>query len=146
MKTALICTNPEIILGVSGETIVKNLLFSFQGRINRAKFWLINIAVTIVYSAIAGVLVGGAAMSADPAEALASMGMIGGIVSLVLFIATVWIGLALAVKRWHDRGKSGWWILIAFVPVIGGLWYLIECGFLKGTTGANTYGADPLAA
>jgi uncharacterized membrane protein YhaH (DUF805 family) len=47
---------------------------------------------------------------------------------------------------WHDRNKSGWWVLIAFVPVIGGLWYLIECGFLPGTTGANNYGADPLTA
>jgi uncharacterized membrane protein YhaH (DUF805 family) len=50
------------------------------------------------------------------------------------------------VKRYHDRNKSGWWILIVFVPVIGGLWYFIECGFLRGTPGPNTYGPDPLAA
>jgi hypothetical protein len=31
-----------------------------------------------------------------------------------------------------------------FVPVIGGLWYLVECGFLKGTTGPHNYGPDPL--
>jgi uncharacterized membrane protein YhaH (DUF805 family) len=37
-------------------------------------------------------------------------------------------------------------VLIALVPVIGGLWYLIECGFLKGTTGPNNYGPDPLSA
>ena len=125
---------------------MKNLLFSFQGRINRAKFWLVNIAVIIVYGVVMGFLCGGAAMSSDPAEALASVGIVAGIVALVLFIAMFWISLALAVKRWHDRNKSGWWILIALVPVIGGLWYLIECGFLKGTSGANTYGADPLAA
>lgn len=34
----------------------------------------------------------------------------------------------------------------SWVPVIGGLWYLIECGFLPGTPGPNTYGANPLAA
>jgi len=61
-------------------------------------------------------------------------------------LAGLWIGLAIAAKRWHDRNKSAWWILIVFVPVVGGLWYLIECGFLKGTTGSNKYGADPLGA
>ncbi len=50
------------------------------------------------------------------------------------------------MKRYHDRNKSGWWVLIVFVPVIGGLWYLIECGFLRGTPGPNNYGPDPLAA
>ena len=124
---------------------MRNLLFSFQGRINRAKFWLASIAITIVYGVVMGFLCGGAAMSSDPTAALASVGMVGGIVALVLFIAMVWISFALAVKRWHDRNKSGWWILIALVPVIGGLWYLIECGFLRGTAGANLYGADPLA-
>ena len=39
-----------------------------------------------------------------------------------------------------------WFISIALVPVIGGLWYLIECGFLKGTIGPNNYGPDPLLA
>jgi len=49
------------------------------------------------------------------------------------------------VKRYHDRDKSGWWVLIIFLPVIGALWYLIECGFLRGTDGNNAYGPDPLA-
>jgi uncharacterized membrane protein YhaH (DUF805 family) len=68
-----------------------------------------------------------------------------GIVFFVISIALFWVSLAVAVKRWHDRGKSAWWILIVFVPVVGGIWYLIECGFLEGTSGANRYGADPLA-
>ncbi len=54
--------------------------------------------------------------------------------------------IALYAKRWHDRGKSGWWSLIGLIPVIGGLWMLIELGFLKGTGGANQYGADPVPA
>ena len=124
---------------------MKDLLFSFQGRINRAKFWLASIAITVVYLVVISLVFGSAALASDPAEALASVGMIGGIVTLALIILMTWIGLALGVKRWHDRNKSGWWVLIAFVPVIGGLWYLVECGFLKGTAGANTYGADPLA-
>ena len=124
---------------------MQSLLFSFTGRVNRAKWWLINIAITVVYFVVIGVMVGGAASSSDPAAALQSMGTIGGIVMFVLSIAILWISLAVAAKRWHDRGKTAWWILIAFVPVIGSIWYLIECGFLKGTTGANKYGADPLA-
>jgi uncharacterized membrane protein YhaH (DUF805 family) len=65
---------------------------------------------------------------------------------LVLLIALIWISLALQVKRWHDRDKSGWWGLIQLVPAIGPIWFLIECGFRKGTTGANQYGPDPLLA
>ena len=56
------------------------------------------------------------------------------------------MGLATATKRYHDRNKSGWWILIVFVPVIGAIWYFVECGFLRGTRGPNPYGPDPLAS
>lgn len=91
-----------------------------------------------------GAVAGGAVMSSDPSAALASVGMVGGLILLVVYILMVWIGLAIAAKRWHDRNKSAWWILIVFVPVVGGLWYLIECGFLPGTPGSNKYGADPL--
>ena len=41
----------------------------------------------------------------------------------------------LGIKRFHDLGKTGWWVLIGFVPIIGGLWYLIEAGFLPGAKG-----------
>ena len=49
------------------------------------------------------------------------------------------------VKRWHDRGKSGWWVLIALIPLVGPIWAIIETGFLPGTSGPNEYGPDPLA-
>ena len=124
---------------------MQSLLFSFQGRVNRAKFWLVHIAMWVVIVVVFGALLGGAAMSSDPRAALASVGLVGGLVLAVVYILAIWIGLAIAAKRWHDRNKSAWWILIAVVPVVGALWYLIECGFLKGTTGANTYGTDPLA-
>ena len=123
-----------------------NLLVSFEGRLNRAKWWLINIGMSVVYVIVAGAIAGSAAMSSDPEAALAAAGPIGGLVLLVVTLTMIWIGLAVAAKRWHDRGKSAWWILIAFVPVIGSLWYLIECGFLRGTAGANRFGADPLRA
>jgi uncharacterized membrane protein YhaH (DUF805 family) len=85
-------------------------------------------------------------MSDDPQEALARMGPVTSIVLLLFGILVTWISIAVGIKRFHDRNKSGVWILIIFVPVIGGLWYLIECGFLRGTVGPNDYGPDPLSA
>jgi uncharacterized membrane protein YhaH (DUF805 family) len=83
-------------------------------------------------------------MWANPQAALAAIGPVAGIVFLIFGVVVTWNSLAVAVKRYHDRDKSGWWVLIIFVPVIGGLWYLIECGFLRGSEGHNNYGRDPL--
>ena len=124
---------------------MQSLLFSFQGRINRAKFWLVHVLMWVVLAIVFGAIFGSAAVSSDPQAALQSVGAVGGIVFLIVYVLAIWIGLAIAAKRWHDRNKSAWWILIAFVPVVGGLWYLIECGFLRGTMGPNKFGSDPLA-
>jgi uncharacterized membrane protein YhaH (DUF805 family) len=123
---------------------MQSLLFSFQGRINRAKFWLVHVVMWVVVLVVFGAILGSAALSSDPQAALQSVGVVGGLILLVVYILALWIGLAIAAKRWHDRNKSAWWILIVFVPAVGGLWYLIECGFLKGTTGPNKFGSDPL--
>jgi uncharacterized membrane protein YhaH (DUF805 family) len=123
-----------------------NLLFGFQGRTNRAKFWLVALAIFVVEAILFAVLGSNIAMSDDPQEALARMGPVTSIVLLLFGILVTWISIAVGIKRFHDRNKSGVWVLIIFVPVIGSLWYLIECGFLKGTTGPNNYGPDPLGA
>ena len=124
---------------------MQSLLFSFQGRVNRAKFWLVHLVMWIVIAIAIAAIMGSAALSSDPQAALRSIGPIGGIILFVVYVVAIWVGLAVAAKRWHDRNKSAWWILIAFVPLVGGLWYLIECGFLRGTPGANKFGPDPLA-
>ncbi|SJZ30487.1 Uncharacterized membrane protein YhaH, DUF805 family [Enhydrobacter aerosaccus] len=126
---------------------MQSLLFSFDGRVNRATFWLTLISVDIVVVILLGVLgiVGGASVMPDADGNLPPPSLGVSIGALILFILSTWIGLAMGVKRFHDRNKSGWWVLINLVPVIGGLWYLIECGFLKGTAGPNQYGPDPLA-
>ena len=111
----------------------QDLLFKFEGRINRAKFW--------VGTAISWLLV-----IVAVAIAAAIGGTIGFLIAGVTYVALVWIGLAVSIKRWHDRGKSGWWVLIAFVPLIGWLWAIIETGFLEGDKGDNQYGSDPLVA
>jgi uncharacterized membrane protein YhaH (DUF805 family) len=70
---------------------------------------------------------------------------VGGILMLVFGLVMLWSSLAIQVKRWHDRDKSAWWLLMNFVPFIGAIWVLVECGFLRGTEGQNNYGPDPLA-
>ena len=55
----------------------------------------------------------------------------------------LWSSFALQAKRWHDRDKSAWWILLNFIP-IANLWALIETLFLRGTEGSNRFGDDPL--
>jgi uncharacterized membrane protein YhaH (DUF805 family) len=125
---------------------MKDLLFGFQGRANRAKFWLVALAIFVIEVIIFAVLGGTTAMSDNPEQAMANIGPVAGIALFVFGVVALWISIAVAVKRYHDRNKSGWWVLIVFVPIIGGLWYLIECGFLRGTPGSNNYGPDPLAA
>lgn len=66
-----------------------------------------------------------------------------GVFFLASFLA-IWPYLAIAIKRWHDRDKSGWWVLIGLVPLIGPIWAIVETGFLPGTDGPNQFGADPL--
>ena len=46
-------------------------------------------------------------------------------------------------KRYHDRGKSGWWYLVTFIPLIGPIWVLIELQFLSGDRGSNRFGPPP---
>jgi len=62
----------------------------------------------------------------------------------VIALAILYPSLAVAAKRFHDRDKSGWWILILFIPIIGFIWYLVELGFLPGMPSPNRFGPDPL--
>ncbi|MGE0423653.1 MAG: DUF805 domain-containing protein [Reyranellaceae bacterium] len=126
---------------------MKDLLFSFNGRINRAKFWLGTVCLLVVYiilAVISSVAMTPMTVSQSGQVQGGGLGIVG-IIVLIFYIAMIWPSVALGVKRFHDRDKSGWWVLISLVPIIGGLWYLIECGFLEGTKGPNKFGPDPLA-
>lgn len=117
----------------------KHLLTSFNGRINRGKFWA-AIGVMLVVSIVAQLI---DAVTGMTVISFPEGGGFGPLTILVL-LASVWVGLAVYAKRWHDRGKSGWWSLIMLVPIIGGVWLLVECGILEGDKGPNAYGPDPL--
>lgn len=128
---------------------------SFNGRIPRKTFWLailVMIVISWVLQFILFAFFGAGMMSIDPnatpeAQAMAMEQAMSGMALPIIIIAliTLWPSLAIYTKRWHDRDKSGWWSLILLVPLIGGLWMLIELGFLRGTEGPNRFGPDPIA-
>lgn len=64
--------------------------------------------------------------------------------SIVIIFICLWILIIATIKRLHDIDKSGWWSMLLLIPIIGWLWLLVECGCLKGSTGQNQYGPDPL--
>lgn len=65
-----------------------------------------------------------------------------GYISTIYFLAMIIPGLAVAVRRLHDTGKSGFFILLAFIPLIGAIWILILL-FTDSDFGENKYGPNP---
>ncbi len=100
---------------------------NFQGRAKRSEYWWFQLFIVIVYVVL---LVLGSVM--DPSIPMILLGIFG----LAIILPT----LAVSVRRLHDQDKSGWWVLITFVPAIGGIWFLVlMC--LGGTPGPNRFGA-----
>ncbi|GEM74638.1 DUF805 domain-containing protein [Vibrio sagamiensis] len=116
---------------------MKHVLFSFEGRINRAQYWLGVLCMLVQVIVCFGLLTITFDMQTNMPSAASY------IILCIFFIFSTWQSLALYAKRFHDRNKSGWWILISFVPIIGGFWLLIETGFLPGTEGDNQFGRMP---
>lgn len=113
---------------------IQSVLLSYDGRINRSDFWIKGILAVFALSIVAVIAI---VVLSLVAAALA-------IVVYVLFIPlSIWIYYAVVAKRFHDRGKSGWWGLVNLIPLIGPLWIIVECGFMEGTDGDNTYGPKP---
>ena len=119
---------------------LKSLLFSLSGRIRRRQFWLGSL-IALVFGLV-GFFV--ASFFFDPQTGQPGMPAIA--ILLLLCLASFWMSLALYVKRFHDRDKNAWWLLIGLVPVVGSLWLLIDLGCLSGTPGENRFGSDPKVA
>ncbi len=117
----------------------QEFLFSFNGRIRRLHYWLGAIGAGFVYGIVAAIgLMLGAMLSHGQGP-----GVIGWLIYAVVLFFAAWTGLALQIKRWHDRDKSWVWIFISFIPLVGAIWALVECGFLDGTPGPNRFGPSP---
>jgi uncharacterized membrane protein YhaH (DUF805 family) len=116
------------------------LIFSPSGRIGRGQWWIAQIAVlTLVFIVVVliGMLQGATEKSQTADVLLLAIGL------LTLSLTLMWMTFCLTVKRYHDRGKSAWWYLIQFIPIIGGIWALVELGFCSGDDCDNEYGDGP---
>jgi uncharacterized membrane protein YhaH (DUF805 family) len=72
-----------------------------------------------------------------------TVGTVAMVVTAVAGLAGLVSIVAVSVRRWHDLDKSGWWVLIGFVPVVG-LYALVMNGFVQGAPGSNGYGLAPV--
>ena len=116
------------------EALTKYAVFS--GRSRRMEYWyfvLFNIIVSIVLGVIDGLL--------GTSGSYAGAGLLSGIYGLAVLIPS----LAVTVRRLHDTDRTGWWILIALVPLIGVI-VLLVFALLEGTPGDNQYGPNPKEA
>ena len=111
-----------------------DLYFRLEGRVPRQIYWIHAFILLPAIEVAVGVLL---TLLDDRFPVLAYVG------GVIVGVPLLWASIAVRVKRWHDRNKSGWWVLIVFLPVIGPIWEIIELGFLRGTVGANRYGTDP---
>lgn len=112
---------------------VLNQYADFDGRARRTEYWMFFL-FNFIFSLLAGLM--------DSFLGLYSIefgiGLLGGLYALAVFIP----GLAVAVRRLHDTGRSGWMLLIAFIPIIGAIWLLILM-LIEGDPHENKYGPDP---
>ena len=106
------------------------LLLDPRGRLSRRGFWLWGVAALTGLTILLNALLGIARVRLATAETIVN-------------VLLLWPALAVSIKRWHDRDRSGWWVLVLLVPVVGWLWALVVNGFLRGTPGVNRYGPPP---
>lgn len=111
----------------------------FQGRARRMEYWMFALGEVIFFCVLAALigLMGGFNESGPGPLATALWGIYS-LAALALIIP----GLAVSVRRLHDTNRSGWWIFISLVPIIGGIWYFVLT-LLDGTPGPNRFGPDP---
>ncbi len=129
----------------------------FEGRSRRMEYWMFQLLNVIVIAVLVALIFGGmpwAALS-DP-EAVAADIQIGALVWVGGILATLWVlatlvpGIAVVVRRLHDRDMSGWWylgiIVASMIPLVN---FFASIAFLvlmvlPGTKGPNRFGPDPL--
>ncbi len=104
-----------------------NNYVGFSGRACRSEYWF-----WLLFWVLAAIV-------ATVIDAALGLGFVSALVALGLFLPS----LAVAIRRLHDLDKSGWWILLSLIPLIGAI-ILIVWFCTKGTTGPNRFGPDPL--
>jgi uncharacterized membrane protein YhaH (DUF805 family) len=108
----------------------------FTGRARRKEYWffvLFNVIIAIALTVID--------MSAGLYDDVYEVGLLGSLYSLAVLLPSI----AVSVRRLHDIGRTGWWLLIAFIPLVGAI-VLLVFAVLDSTPGDNQYGPNPKAA
>ena len=113
-------------------------LFSFQGRISRYQYWVRFFIPYVVLYLVA--------IAIDLLMGMYNAQSGLGLLSTILSLLAIWPSLAILVKRCHDRDRSGWFLLISLIPIVGAIWLFVEIGCLRGSIGENRFGPDPVAA
>ena len=108
--------------------------FSFDGRIRRIEYFLSGIVGGIVFSIAWALGIGTFILGAGMGSAGGSV--FGLLIGLAALVASMWFSLAQGVKRLHDLDKSGWLILLMFVPIVNALFGLYML-FADGTVGSE---------
>jgi uncharacterized membrane protein YhaH (DUF805 family) len=106
---------------------------TFEGRSRRKEYWffvLFNMLAVIALAIVDDL--------AGTFSEEAQMGLFSGLYLLAVFIP----GLAVSVRRLHDIGRSGWWVLIGLIPILGSL-VLLVLAALDSQPGGNRYGPNP---
>ncbi|MBL8324607.1 MAG: DUF805 domain-containing protein [Rubrivivax sp.] len=107
------------------------MLLSARGRISRRRFWTWGVGALLGLGLVLHGLLAVAGVRSSMAEH---------VVNVVL----AWPAVVISIKRWHDTGRPGTWVLVALVPVVGWLGLLLANGALRGTPGPNRFGPAPL--
>ena len=93
----------------------------FNGRARRMEFWvfcLVNVVIGVVLNFVYVPL-------------------------YMIYAAAVLLpNIAVSVRRMHDINKSGWWVLISLIPIVGGIWFLV-LSLMESKPGSNVYGPNP---
>lgn len=106
---------------------------NFNGRARRSEYWYFTL-MNLIILIIAVVLDSTLGFNFSPLPY--------GYLYITVALASFVPGLAVAVRRLHDVGKSGWFYFIVLIPLIGAIWLLVLF-FTEGTKGENQYGSDP---
>jgi uncharacterized membrane protein YhaH (DUF805 family) len=110
---------------------------NFSGRASRSEFWNYSL-FTILFFVFSIVFL--LALNIDVKNVAAPFMFV-----CILVLGTIIPGFALTARRLHDLDRSGWWIIVIVVPLLGQLTFLVWM-FMRGTRGVNRFGEDPLEA
>lgn len=107
----------------------------FAGRARRKEYWLF-----ILFNILASIALAVADALLGTIDLDTGVGLLSSTYSLAVLIPTI----AVAIRRLHDTDRSGWWLLVSLIPVLGTIALLV---FLvqDGTAGPNRFGPDPKA-